>query len=139
MPHPADIAFNDQADAAEADLARILNATTPYLLGDQTHDEEPAPWLVAKLGQFVAELGSGTVQLCEHLAHATSPRPAFGILGLDLIGCPTCLHAIQPQDGTDYPCSRCGQPAELMEPAVYTLGTIGLLILQCDPCTHRTE
>jgi hypothetical protein len=138
MPHPADIAFNDQADAAEAELSRILDRTTPALLGDQARDEEPAPWLVAKLDQFVTGVESGTVQLCQHLANATSPRPAFGVLGLGRLHCMQCLSAIRPEDGTDYPCDHCGQSAELAAPAIFNFGTVALLILECDPCASHT-
>jgi len=139
MTHPSDIAFNDQADAAEADLSRILAATAPQLLGDQAQDEEPAPWLTARLDQFMTGVEAGTVQLCEHLAHATGPRPAFGVLGLNRLGCTQCLHAIRPEDGADYPCDRCGQQADLVAPGIVHLGTVALLILECDPCASRTE
>lgn len=134
MPQPAVIAFDDQADAAEADLSRILERTAAGLLGNDTHSEQPAPWLTAKLDAFAAAVDTGAVQLCEHLADATAPRPAFGILGSPRLTCPACASRLGPDE--DVRCDRCGRAAELMEPAIANLGTIALLILVCDPCTR---
>jgi hypothetical protein len=132
MPHPADIAFTDQADAAEAHLSRILDHTAAGLLGDDHRTEDIAPWLAHRLGEFAAELANREMQLCEHLANATAPHPAFGILGADRLACPACARALTPAG--DVLCARCGQPTELMEPALVNLGTIALLVLTCDPC-----
>lgn len=133
MPHSAAlVAFNDQADAAEADLARILERTASGLLGDDHRSEDTEPWLTARLDAFTTAVDHGAVQLCEHLAEATAPRPAFGILGTNRLACPACASSLSP-DG-EVRCARCGQPADLMEPALVNLGTIALLVLLCDPC-----
>jgi hypothetical protein len=132
MTHPADIAFTDQAKAAEADLARILDRTAPDVLGHDAYDAAPARWLTARIDAFATAVQDGTVQLCAHLEHATAPLPAFGILGALRLACRACAGDLTPAG--DALCDRCGQPADLAEPAIANLGTIALLILQCDPC-----
>jgi len=132
MTHPADIAFHDQADAAEAELSRIIAHAAPDVLGDDAYDAAPAPWLTARLDAFAAAVEDGSVQLCEHLEHATAPLPAFGILGTLRLACLACANTLGPTE--DVLCDHCGQATDLVEPAIVNLGTIALLILQCDPC-----
>lgn len=133
MPQPADIALADQADAAEAHLTRILDRTAPALLGTDTTDAEPAPWLAARLDAFAEGIATGAVQLCAHLEHA-GPQPAFGMLGLPRLGCLACVTQLAPAENEDYHCDRCGDVIELMEPAIANLGTIALVIVLCDHC-----
>jgi hypothetical protein len=134
MPQPADIAFADQADAAEAHLARILDRTAPALLGTDTDFSEPEPWLSARLDGFAAGIASGAVQLCDHLEHGAGPRPAFGILGRPRLACTACLSELGPDADEDYHCDRCGKAVDLMEPAIATLGAVALVIVLCDRC-----
>jgi hypothetical protein len=134
MPQPAEIAFNDQADAARAHLARILERTAPGLLGEYHRNTEITPWLLPHLGAFAVDLANGSVQLCEHLARATSPHPAFGILGTPRLACPACVRALTP--AADLRCDRCGNPADEFEPALAEFGTIALVVLQCDTCAR---
>lgn len=137
MPQPGELAFDDQADAAQAHLARILEHTADGLLGDDHSTEAPGPWLSARLDAYMAEVDAGAAQLCEHLAEATAPRPAFGILGSPRLVCSACARELIP--AREICCARCGEPAEQMEPALANLGTIALLILLCDPCArHET-
>lgn len=133
MTQPHAVAFDDQADAAETHLARILEHAAPVLLGEDNHTETPAAWLTARLDQFTAAVDTGHVALCTHLAQATAPQPAFGILGADQLTCPACAAALPDH----VPCARCGAPIEQAEPAIANLGTIALLVLTCDPCTHN--
>ena len=132
--------LQDQTDAARAHLNRIVDRTAPALLGTDTRDTEPAPWLAARLDAFLDGIESGAVQLCAHLEHATGPRPAFAILGRNNLACPACAPTLAPAAGEDYHCDHCGQPADLMEPSIATLGNAAILIVLCDTCaTARDE
>jgi hypothetical protein len=134
MTQPADIARADQADAAHEHLARILERTAPALLGTDTTDTEPEPWLAARMDAFADRIEAGAVQLCTHLEHATAPMPAFGILGIPRLACTACVTQLGPTEHADYRCDRCNQPTTVMEPAIATLDTIALVIVLCDLC-----
>lgn len=138
MPHPSAVAFDDQADAAEAELARTIERIAPHLLGD-SYDETPAPWLTARLDAYAAGVDDGAVQLCPHLRRATTPLPAYGALSLDRLVCRACLPTLKPADHRGDRCDRCGHGAEMVEPAIANLGTIALLVIQCDPCARLRE
>lgn len=137
MPHLHAVAFDDQADAAERELSRTIEAIAPQLLGE-SHDAAPEPWLTARLDGFAAGVEHGAVQLCWHLQNAATPRPAYGVLSLNRLVCRECLPTLIPK-GEHLRCDRCdrcGRPADIVEPALANLGTIALLILQCDPCAQ---
>ena len=134
MAQPADTAHADQADAAHEHLARILERTAPALLGNDTSDTEPEPWLSARIDAFLERIEHDAVQLCAHLARATAPMPAFGILGIPRLACTVCVSTLGPTEHADYQCDRCNQPTTVMEPAIATLDTIALVIVLCDLC-----
>lgn len=133
--HP--IALADQIEAAEADLSRILDRAAPAF--DMTfHDETPTGWLAERITAFAADVLSGALECCEHLT--SGPRPAFAALAAPgLVVCQQCTRLLVGDPDAELPCDRCGGTGPEAQLTAANLGTVVLLIVECDQCAELSD
>ena len=130
LNHPT--ALVDQIEAAEAHLERILTKAAPDL-GMTFHDETPTGWLAERISQFATDLLSGNLSCCEHLM--SGPRPAFAALAsTGMVVCQQCTKLLVGDPDAGLPCDRCGGNGPEAQMTAANLGTVVLLIVECDRC-----
>ncbi|MGH3414881.1 MAG: hypothetical protein ACRDVE_18960 [Actinocrinis sp.] len=130
-------ALVDQIEAAEADLERILNRAAPAFSMD-FHEEIPTGWLAERIDQFVRDLLTDRLECCEHLTRG--PRPAFAALATPgLVVCQLCTKRLVGDPDAELPCDRCGGNGPEAQLTAANLGTVVLLIVECDHCASLTN
>src|SRR5512139_2108557 len=131
--NPGRIAYDDQYRAAVADLHRRMDRSAAQ--SGTTVTETDASWIRERFRRLGRTLLAGKGTFCPHIGR--SPMVAHtAAWATDQLVCTDCLGTLQPAEGENRCCDRCGRPGPPLHAGSAAHGPVLMAYRLCTACTR---